>query len=298
MKKSDTIDFLNSKFVFASLENARNLVAKSDVYSSILTRFDLESKVKNIKAFTEQDYLHNARKYLYSWHEYEIDYLTQLIKITEEKIKKKKYKFDLPNEIFLIKSAMHEEGGANGFTRANYIVFNLNSLSIHLFEHELFHVISRFNESKIGEAYGILGFKECNEVEIPTPFIDYKITNPDAPFNNYYLQLKHDGTDIEALMMLYSKKEYSGGGFFSYLNKGLLVLKDEKGVKKASVVNGKLNILDYDEVEGLFSQIGKNTGYNIHQEELSADHFTMCLNDIENLPDQHLINKLDELLKK
>lgn len=298
MKKTDTVDFLNSKFVFSSLENARDLVARSDVYSRLLTRFDLEAKVKNIKALIEQDYLQNAQKYLYSWHDFEIDYLTQLIKITEQKIKKKKYKFDLPDVIFLIKSAMHEEGGANGFTRANYIVFNLNSISLHLFEHELFHIISRFNESKIGEAYEILGFQKCNEVEIPSPFIDFKITNPDAPFNNYYIQLKHRGSDIEALMILYSNTEYSGGGFFSYLNKGLLVLEDEKGIKKASVANGKLNILDYDEVEGLFSQIGKNTGYNIHQEELSADHFTLCLNDVENLPDQHLVDKLNKLLQK
>ncbi|MEP0985075.1 hypothetical protein [Ekhidna sp.] len=298
MNKTNRVDFLNSKFIFLSLESARDIVARSDVYSRLLTRFDLEAKVKSIKTLSEQDYLHNAKKYLYSWHDYEIDYITHLVKITEQKVKKKKYKFDLPDEIFLIKSAMHEEGGANGFTRANYIAFNLNSLSLHLFEHELFHIISRYNEKKIGEAYKILGFKKCNEVEIPTPFIDFKITNPDAPFNNYYIQLKHNKTDIEALMILYSKSEYSGGGFFSYLNKGLLVLVDEKGTKKASVVNGKLNTLGYDEVEGLFSQIGKNTGYNIHQEELSADHFTMCLNDVKNLPDQHLVDQLNKLLKK
>ena len=113
------------------------------------------------------------------------------------------------DEIFVVKSAMHEEG-ANGFTRKNYMVLNYNFLSAHLFEHELFHIrfiiytvhsciISRYNSDKIKQAYGILGFNPCNEIEIPSTMIDFKITNPDALFNNFYINLNYENKKVSQL---------------------------------------------------------------------------------------------------
>lgn len=289
--------FLNSKIIFADFNSAKSLVGQADVYSNLLTSFDIQAKVKYIGEPNVKKYLLNAQKYLYSWLGYEIEYLKRLIKSTELKIKDRQYRFTLPNEIVIIKSAMHEEGGANGFTRENYIVLNLNSLSQHLFEHELFHIISRYNPEKVEKAYNILGFSKCNEIKIPSPFTDLKITNPDAPFNNFYINLKYNEKDIEAIMLLYSKKNYSGGRFFSYLTKGLLLIEG-KSNKKVIMSGGTPVILTYDEVDNLFQQIGTNTGYNIHPEEITSDHFIMALNKQTNLPNQNLVDQLTSVLKE
>lgn len=292
------IKFLNSLIILVDSDEAKSAVRQHDSYSKILTSFDIQSKVKRLGALNSKDYLDNAQLYIYDWKPYEKQYLKNIIHQVENQIKKKKYQFDLPNEILVVKSAMHEEGGANGFTRENYMVLNYNSLSAHLFEHELFHIISRYNGNKIKLAYEILGFNPCNEVEIPTTLIDFKITNPDAPFNNFYIKLDYEGKQVEAIMILYSKTAYAGGGFFSYVNKGLMLIEGDKHYKKAILKNGRPVLLDYDQVGQLYPQIGRNTGYNIHQEEVTADHFSMALYDIKDLPDQHLVDQLNEILLK
>lgn len=292
------IKFLNSIITLVDSDEAKSAVSHQDSYSKILTSFDIQSKIKRLGELSYKDYLTNAQLFLYNWKPHEKEYLKNIINQVEKQIKKKKYKFNLPNEILVIKSAMHEEGGANGFTRENFMVLNLNSLSLHLFEHELFHIISRYNSAKISEAYSVLGFKPCNEVEIPSTLINFKISNPDAPFNNFYIELEHDNNPIEALMLLYSNRPYTGGGFFTYVNKGLMLLEGDDDSKKAILDGGRPILLDYSDVNGLYEKIGKNTGYNIHQEEVTAEHFSMALNDVKNLPDQHLVDKLDEILIK
>ena len=292
------IKFLKSFIILVDSDEAKSAINHHDSYSKILTSFDIQSKVKRLGELSYKDYLDNAQLYIYDWKPYEKHYLESIINKIEKQIKKKKYQFDLPNEILVIKSGMHEEDGANGFTRENYMVLKLNSLSTHLFEHELFHIISRYNTDKISEAYSILGFKPCNEVEIPSTIIDFKITNPDAPFNNFYLELEYKNKPIEAMMLLYSKRPYSGGKFFSYVSKGLMLLEGDDNSKEAILDGGRPIVLDYSEVNGLYEKIGKNTDYNIHQEEVTAEHFSMALNDVKNLQDQHLVDKLDEILIK
>jgi hypothetical protein len=282
---------------FAGAEEARKLLSREDDYTRILTRFDLQAKIKTRESVQVRHYLDNAQRYVAPWLQPEIAYLQQRIAETAEKIVQAGLIFDLPNRIYLVKSAMHEEGGANGFTRADCIVLNQHSLSGHLFEHELFHIISRFNPGKIERAYGIIGFKRCNEVNIPTEIIDRKISNPDAPFNNYYITVTYDGRPVEAIMFLYAAKDYEGGSFFKYVNKGLMLVEGADDNKKAVMHNGLPKIIKYEEAADLVKQIGRNTSYNIHPEEITADHFIMALNKETGLPDQHLVDNLVDVLR-
>lgn len=288
---------LKTEIIFATPNEGKQLIEQHDSYTNILTKFDLQAKVKTTDEVNVLGYIENAKKYIYNWQYHEIEYLKKVIANTENKIKELNFNFELPDKIFLIKSAMHEEGNANGFTRSNFIVLNFNSLSLHLFEHELFHIISRYNADKIEKAYNILGFNKCNEVEIPKEIIDFKITNPDAPFNNYYISVKYLNTKVEAIMLLYSKTHYSGGRFFKYVNKGLMLVEGEVNNKKAILENGTPKIIEYKEATDLYDQIGKNTSYDIHQEEVSADHFIMALNRETNLPNQNLIDELTKVFQ-
>lgn len=286
-----------TEVLFTSAGEARQLLSRDDDYTRILTRFDLQAKIKTRDKVCVRDYLENAERYVSTWLGPEVEYLKERIYETGTKITQAGLSFDLPKHIHLIKSAMHEEGGANGFTRQDCIVLNQHSLSGHLFEHELFHIISRFNPAKIEKAYGILGFSRCNEIAIPKQIIDRKISNPDAPFNNYYIKINYNGSPVEAVMVLYAVKDYEGGGFFKYVNKGLMLVNGSADNKQAVMENGMPKIIKYEDAANLYEQIGKNTGYNIHQEEVTADHFIMMLNKETGLPDQHLVDKLSEVFK-
>jgi hypothetical protein len=69
-----------------------------------------------------------------------------------------------------------------------------------------------------------------------------------------------------------------GGGLFSYL-----------GVYLYDPTNDAA--YTFDEVAGYYEQIGKNTSYNIHPEEISAEHFRMGLAGA-NVPDPNLVTGL------
>jgi hypothetical protein len=49
------------------------------------------------------------------------------------------------------------------------------------------------------------------------------------------------------------------------------------GTKKASLANGEPRLYRVREVSGFFEQIGRNTRYIIHPEEIMADNFSLML---------------------
>jgi len=60
--------------------------------------------------------------------------------------------------------------------------------------HEMFHVYSKNNKEKRPDIYGIIGYKEIEEIEYPRKFIDRKLTNPDAYENNYAIGVTEKNT--------------------------------------------------------------------------------------------------------
>jgi len=172
---------------------------------------------------------------------------------------------------------MAEEFGFDGYTRQNFMVLNEDSLSQNLFNHELFHIISRFNPGIQHNAYRILGFKPCNVVTLQRKLNQRRITNPDAPLNNYFIEIKWGRKIEEAIMLLYSERPYTGGDPIDYFKRGLLLIEGNDFAKKVKETNGKFILLEYDEVTNLFDQIGPDARHKIHPEEISAAHFAEML---------------------
>jgi len=67
--------------------------------------------------------------------------------------------------------------------------------------------------------------------------------------------------------------------------------------KKPVYKDGKLLILEMNNVKGFFKQVGKNTAYVIHAEELCADQFVMVLDQTKDLPNSELIEGMKAALK-
>jgi len=110
-------------------------------------------------------------------------------------------------------------------------------------------------------AYATLGFMRRAVFEFSDPL---RISNPDAPSSEHSIYVNYRGNMVEAAIVLRASRPYVDGGFFSYVTKRLLV-----------IATGDL--LRFEDVGGLYRQIGRNTGYTLHQEEICADHFSMLL---------------------
>jgi hypothetical protein len=164
--------------------------------------------------------------------------------------------------------------------------------------------MTRKNPQMLDSLYSIIGFKPCNEIEFPPALAPRKLTNPDAPKNDHYIQVSIGEKKVCAVPILYSKTtKYdmkAGGEFFAYLKfQLLLVEKTADGGKFSAVYNGQNPLLaEPADVQGFIEQVGKNTGYIIHPEEILADNFMMLVLEIKNLPSPEIIEKLRNVLSQ
>ena len=145
--------------------------------------------------------------------------------------------------------------------------------------------------------YGIIGFDISESISYPDNIKARRITNPDAPQTDSYINLLADGKGISCMMILYATDDYSGGSFFDYLNIGFLSLVGDKE-KTAEIVNGEPVIYTMQQVQNFFEQVGRNTNYIIHPEEIMAENFTHAILSTEGLEDPIILEKIRQTLRK
>lgn len=296
---------IHSVSEFVSVEVGKELIVQDDDYSRALSKFDLELRVhgaeptlENLNTFTQKQVL--------EWTDREKFILDSLTKDISDRAIESNYKFDLPDRIAFIKTTMEENKGAGGYTRLNYIVLSadVTSMPLHkiknVISHELFHVISRYNPKLRSKLYSVIGFTTCNQIEITTDLQNFTIANPDAPKFDAYIVLKDSlGKDVNVAMVLYSKAKYNSGVMFDYMNVGFLKLKKDKdGTMSLDLENGKETILNLTNVTDFFEQIGSNTRYIIHPEEIVASNFELLFDEYPVVNNMELLNNIKAALTK
>src|SRR6185295_14643428 len=96
----------------------------------------------------------------------------------------------------------------------NCIFLNQNSLSLHLVQHEVFHVASRFSTKLRDACYGTIGFA----AHVPITYNDpQRISNPDALSLSHAVDVTYQGNSRRAAIVLAGNRPYTGGSFFSYV---------------------------------------------------------------------------------
>ncbi len=292
---------LSEKVKFASIEKAKELLTQEDEFVENWSQFDIDSRMHKPNSSKEELFAY-IRKQTREWTLDEKKTILSIVKNIEKQITKQGFKIDFPSEIYFIKSTTEEEGSVRGYTRANYVVLKDDVLSRpkgdlkHTIIHELFHILTRNNPEFRKEMYGIIGFHLMNEVEYPEGLKEYRITNPDAPQTDSYIKLKVGGQSKDCMMILYSTQDYSAGDFFKYLNVGFLSLTGDS-IKTAEYENGKPVIYTFKKVTGFFEQVGRNTQYIIHPEEILADNFSFALLNKSGLPNSELVNEIKKNLQ-
>lgn len=119
---------LKIKVQFASIEKAKELLTTEDQFTKSWSQFDIDSRLH--KSNNTKDDLF---KYISSQAiECTVDEKTKVNSILEaidNNIIKYGFKIDFPSEIYFVKTTAQEEGGAGGYTRANYVVLKEGIIS-------------------------------------------------------------------------------------------------------------------------------------------------------------------------
>jgi hypothetical protein len=293
---------LDTKVHFATVEKAQDLLTTRDEYTDRWSKFDVYSRLG--RRGYPGELLKFIREQVRDWSEEEKGRITHIIKSITVNIHKKGFNLQFPDTVFMIKTNAKEESGAAGYTRANYIVLKDNIMNIpynrlrKTVTHELFHVLSRNDSMLRRELYSTIGFTVCNEVKYPPELAAFRMSNPDAPKNDAFIHLKAGEENVECMMILYADRPYRDGSFFDYLNIGFLRVSGEDHNKQIVYEGDKAVVYKPDEVSGFFEQIGNNTNYIIHPEEILAENFVFALQGIQGLPSPEIIEKISEKMRE
>jgi hypothetical protein len=294
-------------FIFASEEEGRSILTARDDFIQNMSPVDRAVRMRSEKPVSVDEFLKFVGNNVTAWQNEDKEQLQGILNSLAPKFEA--YAPYLPDTIYLVRTTGSEEGGV-AYTRGNAIVFprRLPMSDVvglyKLLSHELFHVITRQNKHLKEELYGIVGFKKCPAYSLPKNLDYRRITNPDAPLNEYCIQVRAAKTDIIALPLLYSQVDtYSkrdGEELFDYLQTAYISIARIKnpGHKLVMLKDREMALYKEEELQNLYEQIGQNTDYTIHPEEILADNFSYLFLGVTEIESPRIIEKMKKVLKK
>jgi hypothetical protein len=168
--------------------------------------------------------------------------------------------------------------------------------------HELFHLMSRHNPELKKRLYRVIGFEPVNSIEYPGQLKDRKITNPDGYETGWFIIVTNGNQTLPTIPVLYADRErydsQRGGEFFAYLVFKLMVITNADGSWQPLLVDGQPQLFHPQKVQGFFEQVGRNTGYIIHPDEILAENLVLLLNNETNLPSPEIIEGMRSVLRQ
>ena len=91
-----------------------------------------------------------------------------------------------------------------------------------------------------------------------------------------------------------------GGEFFNYLQFQFLIVEKDSGTTNLHFVSegSSPKLVEMEGVTGFMEQVGKNTDYIIHPEEILADNFALLVLQSHQAASPEILQKLREVLER
>lgn len=237
-------------------------IMDEDLYMKSITPFYIQKILK--RKGDMNDFISNFQQSICDFNDFSIYDLNYYEKLLNNSLKT--LKLNINETIYMIATNGKDNIGLP-YTKSKAIIipYNGSLLNYSLTVHEIFHVLSRNNESLRKKCYKSLNWINANKnlfSDINDVFI-----NPDACSHDHYLKImKNDKIFNIAPIMINS------------------IFNNQFGIFDDNLKLIKIVPFSYfDEYQNLW----KNTNYNNHPEELSAEHFSaiICSTGVYNLND-------------
>lgn len=287
---------------FASVEHGREILATQDDFLTRLSPFDLQSRVRSATPVSRESYLASATREVLPWSDEDKARIHVALDALQSRVQQQ-LGFSLPT-ITMVHTSGREESGA-AYTRGTAIFLPTERIRAapralsRLLAHELFHVISRDNPQMRDALYAIVGFKKTREVQLPPSLRDLRITNPDAPVIQHVMTIGENDDERLVAPVLFANGPYDPeqrDRMFDYLQFKLMQVELlPSGEVRPVMVDGE-PVFASPMHPDFQRQIGRNTGYIIHPEEILADNFADLLMGRKTPPDPWIPEKMAEIL--
>ncbi len=269
-------------FVFASAEQGREVIGQRDTFVDQMSPFDRMVRMKTVSDKGQEEYLKFASAEVRDWDAQGRTAVAAAI----ESIDKLLQTIELPavEKILLIHTSGKEEAGA-AYTRARAIILPAGQIGTKerprgkLMAHELFHVLSRSFPELRDNLYRRIGFRRAGQISLPKQLADRKITNPDAPLSRHVIDVKvEERQAVTVAPVLFANRDYDPNrrmSLFSNMEFRLMEVIPIVGKSYvAKIVDGNPS-MHQPSIPDYIRQVGRNTRYIIHPEEILADNFAL-----------------------
>lgn len=293
------------RILFASLQEGREILRTRDGFIRRLSPFDRAARLKTDREVSESEFLNFVAGKVIEWDCADRERVERAFERILPALGE--YPLNWPESVHFVHTTGEEEGGA-AYTRGKAVILPRTRLDqspeklARLVAHELFHVLSRHDRNIRNRLYRVIGFERCPEVELPDRFARRRITNPDAPINAHRIRVHHEGRPFWAVPVLYSRSDrydpLQGGSFFKYLQFRLLLeaMEADPATASAPAVSAS-RLVEVEEVSGFFEQIGRNSSYIIHPEEIVAVNFALIVTGETGFPSPEVAEGIRSVLR-
>lgn len=248
------------KFKLLNQEEAVNYLDKPDLYLESLTPFYIEKILHKPASYDE--FIMNFKDSCYTFN----DLSYKKIKEYEDRLnlRLESLKLNINETVYFILT----DGSDNirlPYTKGKAVIvpnkrsFMMDQISDELLTyaltvHEVFHTLSRNNPNLRKSCYKSLGWVDAKKPLFPKKILEEVFINPDAVSHDHYLQYMNMDGSISNIAPIMHKK--MGNNVFGVFDEDLKLQK-------------LVPFSDYNS----YNYLWKNTNYNNHPEELSAEHF-------------------------
>ena len=146
--------------------------------------------------------------------------------------------------------------------------------------HELFHILSRHAPDVRQDLYALIGFFACGPLEYPPELGFRKLTNPDTPVLAHCINVQSEFGVYPMIPVTFAKQPFSiaaGTNPFDYVELQLLGVEDNASGSLPLYLQGELWFTDPMQSQSFLQQVGFNTQYIVHPDEILADNFVFAV---------------------
>lgn len=279
---------------FASVEEGKRIIATQDGFIAAMSDMERQALLMESHPVSEAEFLDYIGQQVLEWQNSEIVRLIPILQTVGDLLARLSLR--LPETIYLIRTTGYEEGDTF-YTRQNAIFCPIGAFSRDLFVHELFHIYTRYNPEMRDRLYRIIGFQRClNDIELPENLQSKRITNPDAPTIEHYIVSYYRNVFTLFVPVLYFQADYQGGSIFNYMQFKMMAIEEMNSRHRYLNQGGNPVLVSPSEMADFYAQVGENTDYVIHPEEILADNFVLLVNQEPNLKTPRIIAEMEALL--
>lgn len=292
-----------ASFEFATVEQGRAIIGARDDYVRRLSPLERALKAKSEGPVSEADFLRLLTSAVQPWPD--ADRATVQAALDSIRPQLAVLNLPLPETVFFVRFNGAVEGNAP-HTRANAVLLTEGSLQrpaalARLIAHELFHIASRQDKAWRDALYATVGFASIGELQLPPQLAARNITNPDAPRIDVAVKVDtSDGVVWVAPLLQSTVDRYEASPpaeFFSFLRLHWLEVSRGELPPKKVELSDPPRLHSTADLRGFHEQIGRNTQYIIHPEEILAENFAQLVTG-ETGPSPEVHQRLRDALQR